>query len=192
MGYSLGARGIGVVKNIAIILLVGLLIVGGFYMDHILATQSRYEARLAAANDEIVQLTELAEANKFYFYYIRPREQQFGIDKLDSFLSDKQWLQYYERGAFDCSHMSAYLEYKLENVGFNTLIVLGPTPWDPETSHAWLLVETSPGEYMPVEATYPSIVWWGDPYFDNYYTYDHIFETIQEALDYWYEEFRWW
>ena len=45
---------------------------------------------------------------------------------------------------------------------------------------------------MPVEATEYSVVWWDSPYFDNYFEYDSLFETIHDALNYSYGEFDWW
>lgn len=58
--------------------------------------------------------------------------------------------------------------------------------------HTWLLVETSPGKYMPVEATQISVVYWNHPDFNSYYKYTRRFETIQDALAYNYDEFDWW
>ncbi len=137
-------------------------------------------------------LTQAAEDNKFYFYYIKP-EQEFGVDNLDSFIRQINWNKKpYQENVFDCSEMSAALERKLEDAGFHTKIAMGKTPGKPETSHAWLLVETSPNKYMPVEATIPSVIWWLTPYFDDYFKYEGSFETIQEALKYSSTEFDWW
>ena len=87
--------------------------------------------------------------------------------------------------------MSAYLEMRLENEGYHTIIVAGESPFS-DGRHAWLLVETNEERYMPVEATEWKIIYWQDPCFDNYFEYDHEFETIQDALDYNYEEYNWW
>ena len=127
---------------------------------------------------------------QFYFYYVEP-EQKFGVYELDDELYGWEWYIPYEEGVFDCSEMSAYLEWYLENEGWNTIIVVGDSPFGPGF-HAWLLVETSEGKYMPVESTTAEIVWWDDPYFDNYWIYDYTFETIQDALDYYETEFDWW
>jgi len=45
---------------------------------------------------------------------------------------------------------------------------------------------------MPVETTNLEVVLWSSPYFDNYFEYDHSFETKQEALAYSETEFDWW
>jgi len=141
---------------------------------------------------QLEYLQWIAEENSFDFYYASLAEQRFGVDDLAEYLDRWQWIDgTYVEGVFDCSEMSAYIEWKLENEGYNTIIVAGTSPWG-GGYHAWLLVETSEGHYMPVEATEYDIVYWSDPYFDNYFTYDHQFETIQDALEYSYEEFDWW
>jgi len=89
--------------------------------------------------------------------------------------------------------MSVFLEWYLENEGFHTKIITGISPDDSGVKHAWLLVETSDGKYMPVEATQWSVVYWDSPYFDNYFEYGLMeFENIQEAIAYAPEEFDWW
>jgi hypothetical protein len=87
--------------------------------------------------------------------------------------------------------MSAYIEWRLENEGYHTIIVCGDAPFG-GGYHAWLLVETSDDGYMPVEATTYDMVDWYDSYFDEYFEYDYSFETIHGALDYSQTEFDWW
>ena len=150
--------------------------------------------------DELVQnygelvdnCMEYAEEAHFTFYYASVAKQRYGVDDLDEYLNRWEWIEgAYETGEFDCSEMSAYLEWRLENEGYNTVIVAKTTP-GVFSEHAWLLVETSAGEYMPVEATTYEIVYWGHPQFDDYFVYDYEFETIQEALEYGPTEFDWW
>jgi hypothetical protein len=131
-----------------------------------------------------------ANAARFDFYYVQP-EQRYGVDELDNYLKNSEWISPYQKSTFDCSGMSAYLEWDLENQGFRAVIVAGSSPFG-SGRHAWLLVETSVDAYMPVEATTGEVVWWSSPYFDNYFVYDHRFETIQEALAYSETEFDWW
>lgn len=141
---------------------------------------------------EISNLRQTAEENRFEFYYASLARQRFGVYDLDEYLDRWEWIEgSYVKGVFDCSEMSAYIEWRLENEGYNTYIVCGESPWG-GGYHAWLLVETSEGAYMPVEATEYDIVWWSDPYFDNYFEYDYLFETIHDALDYSQSEFDWW
>jgi outer membrane murein-binding lipoprotein Lpp len=141
---------------------------------------------------EIQAQEEEVERVKFKFYYASLTKQRYGVSGLEEYLNRWQWTEgAYVAGEFDCSEMSAYLEWKLENEGYNTLIVTGDSPFG-LGKHAWLLVQTSVEGYMPVEATTYSIIYWSDIYFDNYFVYDHQFENIQEALDYSPNEFDWW
>ena len=126
---------------------------------------------------------------QFSFYYVE-QEQKFGVYDLEDELDGLEWIEPYQEGVFDCSEMSAYLEWYLENEGWHAKIVVGDSPSG--RRHAWLLVETSEGKYMPVESTSIGVVWWSDPNFDNYFNYDHSFETIQEALAYNESDFDWW
>lgn len=133
---------------------------------------------------------EGVDAGKFSFYYCKP-EQKYGVNELADWLSKWEWIKPYQAGVYDCSEMSAYLEWKLENEGWHTFIVAGNCPFA-SGKHAWLLVETSTGKYMPVESTDISVVMWDDPNYDKYFEYDKEFETIQEALKYSESEFDWW
>jgi len=130
------------------------------------------------------------ESGKFDFYYIKP-EQKYGVYDLSDWLNRWKWIKPYQEGVFDCSEMSAYLEWKLENEGWHTKIIVGDSPFG-SGQHAWLLVETSNGKYMPVESTNMAVLLWDSPHFDNYFKYDRSFETIQDALKYSETEFDWW
>lgn len=137
-------------------------------------------------------LRQIVEENKFMFYYASLAKQRYGVDGLEEYLDRWQWSEgAYTEDVFDCSEMSAYLEWRLENEGYHTIIAVGEKP-SGKGYHAWLLVETSAGHYMPVEATTYDLVTWEDQSFHKYFIYDHIFETIQDALEYSYEEFDWW
>jgi len=131
-----------------------------------------------------------SENASFFFYYVQPEEQKFGVHNLDNELDGLEWAQPYEAGVFDCTKMTAYLERYLENQGWHAKIVVGEAPFG-SGGHAWLLVETSEGKYMPVESTKIEIVWWSDPHFHNYWIYDHKFETIRQALSYSETAFDW-
>jgi len=151
------------------------------------------EGELSALNVAHDQLETTAEENKFLFYYVSLKEEQYSISKLEASLSQWQWKkEAYKLHVFDCSEMSAALEWVLENDGFHTIIVTGDSPDGKEGKHAWLLVEVVSGQYMPVEATTSSIIYWANPYFNNYFKYDQEFETIHEALAYSHIEFDWW
>jgi hypothetical protein len=141
---------------------------------------------------EVEELKGYVEDAKFTFYYATRSEQRYGVDDLAEYIDRWEWIEgTYEAGEIDCSEMSAYLEWELENEGYHTVIVAKTTPGG-LSNHAWLLIETSAGEYMPVEATNYQVVYWEHPQFDDYFVYDYEFETIQEALEYGPTEFDWW
>lgn len=141
---------------------------------------------------EIQALEEEVERAEFQFYYASLAKQRYGVSDLEEYLNRWEWTEgAYVADEFDCSEMSAYLEWKLENEGYNTVIVTGDSPFG-VGKHSWLLVQTSTEGYMPLESTTYSIVYWWDVYFDNYFEYDHQFESIQEALAYSPNEFDWW
>ena len=172
--------------------LVVILAVSNFWFYTELQSQTSLRVR---AYDGYVADREYAnlegEKALFFFYYVKPEEQKFGVYDLDNELDGLEWTQPYEEGVFDCTEMTAYLERYLENHGWHAKIVVGDAPFG-SGGHAWLLVETSEGKYMPVESTKIEIVWWSDPNFDNYWTYDHKFETISQALSYSENGFDWW
>jgi len=72
------------------------------------------------------------------------------IDSLSRQQTGYGWVGLYERDVFDCSEMSACLEYILENKGFTTDIAGGKTP---NGNHAWIVVYSSSGEEYYVEST---------------------------------------
>jgi hypothetical protein len=156
--------------------------------------QNQIDLRARAYNGDILysEYPNLeGEKAPFFFYYVKPEEQKFGVYNLDSELDGLEWSQPYEEGVFDCGKMAAYLERYLENRGWHAKIVVGDAP-SGSGRHAWLIVETSEGKYMPVESTEIEIVWWSDPNFGKYLRYDQKFETIIQALSYSQTAFDWW
>ena len=149
----------------------GQTLVRGSLLGRVTAT-GKYKLSLSAASDG--SETPIAVAS----------------EAVDASAADKK-TTIYVSGEFDCSQMSAFVERKLENEGYHTVIVTGEAPFG-DGKHAWLLVETTEGKYMPVEATIYSIIYWSSPYFDEYFEYEFKFETINEALQYSPSEFNWW
>jgi len=140
---------------------------------------------------QIQSYKKATEEAKFNFYYV-PMDQRYGVNDLQDYLQRWKWKEgAFVEHKFDCSQMSAHIEWKLENEGFNTVIAAGDSPTG-DGRHAWLLVETTEGKYTPVEATSYSIVNRSNPYFKKYYVYEHQFETIHDALRYSRTEFTWW
>lgn len=119
----------------------------------------------------------------------------------------------YEENIFDCSETSAYLEWALENAGFDANIVVGPFPQDSTgDSHAWVIVNTTDYQ-VAVEAAgltskqrsvylswgrVPGVVYGDDKLIsgsENYYNgYDDTFKNIYLAIRGFgrLQEWNWW
>lgn len=117
----------------------------------------------------------------------------------------------YEENVFDCSESAAYVEWALENAGFDAYIAVGPTPWDPTSGyHAWVIVDfIEYGEKyrVAIEATaltggyhgpsgttlfqnIPSVVV-GNNYYEGYDdTFQNIYQAIRQRVSV--EEWNWW
>jgi hypothetical protein len=187
-------------RNLKVVGIVSAILIVVLFLGFI-ASALAYMEMLDNVNEELneeldeleASISELVRNATFVFYYSSQCEQRYGVDDLESYLNRWQWIEgTYVRDKFDCSEMSAYLEMRLENEGYHTIIVVGQSPSNIYVKHCWLLVETNSGEYMPVEATQYELVKWNNPYFDSYFEYEHSFETIFDALDYNYNEFDWW
>ena len=163
-----------------------------YEVDWLQTVTAQQQEEIESKDIQISNLDYEVDRVEFHFYYASLTKQRYGVSDLEEYLNRWQWTEEaYVADEFDCSEMSAYLEWKLENEGYNTVIVTGDSPFG-VGKHAWLLVQTSTEGYMPVESTTYSIVYWSDIYFDDYFVYDHEFENIQEALDYSPNEFDWW
>ncbi len=118
---------------------------------------------------------------------------------------DTDWAALYKVNEFDCSEMSGMLEDYLEDLGFDTYILVAEISgrdwatalnieierligWidDGKLYHAWLAVRVV-DEYMGVEATIP-----GDSQYYGIYRYQEIYGDVDEAerampgqFDYW-------
>lgn len=119
----------------------------------------------------------LLNRNGFAEYYIY-HKRVYGIDKLREVLTIR-WLKAYEVNFFDCSEMSAFLEYWLENKGFNTDIVS-------DRSHSWVIVETEPGIWTHVESTSSA------PYVINERPYNDRYKDIFQAIKSSPADYDWW
>ena len=163
-----------------------------YEIDWLQTVTTQQQEEIESKDVQISNLDYEVDRVKFLFYYASLTEQRYEVSDLEEYLNRWEWTEEaYVADEFDCSEMSAYLEWKLENEGYNTVIVTGDSP-SGGGKHAWLLVQTSTDGYMPVEPTTYSIVYWSDIYFDDYFVYDYEFENIQEALDYSPNEFDWW
>lgn len=150
-------------------------------------------------------------------YYSNSAASNNSYEDLSNFLNYAFYLpKNYKLGVFDCSEAASYLEWVLQNNGYNAKIAVGPTPWAESGYHAWVLVETDKG----VAAIEPTVLTGGvERLFDslnsiinnsargviyynhndqtskNYYeSYTEVFDDITEAVKYskTTEEWNWW
>jgi len=141
---------------------------------------------------QVISAYKQAQENTFALYYDPLQEQRYDETHLQECLNRWQWIKSaYEENVFDCSEMSAYLEMKLENEGFHTIMAWGESP-NGEGHHTWLLVEISPEKYIPIEATSVKLINSNNKFYNEYFDYEHTFENIQEAIEYYYEDYNWW
>jgi uncharacterized protein YoxC len=177
--------------------------------------QSSYNS-LNAENNQLRNLLDLYEKVP-HSYYSSGNFFHHGntYNELCSFLMWEFTLpRGYELGVFDCSEASSYLEWALENAGFNAYIAVGPTPWSQGSGyHAWVIAFTTDNYRVPIEATAltggfnllslfmlrtPGIVYSQDPLipgWQNYYGgYDRLFKNIYEAVRAYgsVQEWNWW
>ena len=100
-----------------------------------------------------------------------------------------EWVDSYEANGWDCSQMSAFMEWQLENEGFDAVIACDET-------HAWVLTDINgDGQYIALECTGRYVVWIDSLYPDtDYYNpsegyCEDIYELVQKyGLDDW----NWW
>jgi len=159
--------------------------------------------QLEAENTNLRQLLEQYEEVPHDYYYSGAFAYHSNTYRELCHFLDYEFVspRSYELDVFDCSESSSYLEWALENAGFNAWIAVGPTPWDPSSGrHAWLIVYTK--EYrVAIESTAltgwdkffsiflfrtPGIVYTDDllvPGWQNYYAgYDRLYKNIYEAV----------
>ncbi|MEM2174307.1 MAG: hypothetical protein QXI58_01590 [Candidatus Micrarchaeia archaeon] len=115
----------------------------------------------------------------------------------------------YKVGIFDCSESSAFIEWVLEDAGYDAYIAVGPAPWDPKAGyHAWVLAYTTDGYVAAIECTITTsarswielellsygIIYGNDPNADGYYKgYDKKLKNIYIAIrDSTIFEWNWW
>lgn len=136
------------------------------------------------------------------------------VEKLDGILRDIgliawrqfkcDWASLYHVNVFDCSEMSAFLEYILENKGFTTKIAVGGTELG---NHAWLFVYFGGNEWQPVESTGPLRpgplgIMLNDAVskalgikkisYHDYFSPKYVYDTIYEAETALPGDFDWW
>lgn len=166
-------------------------------------------SELQTENERLRELLEQYENVPHGYYSTRqfPYHQNT-LEELYVFLDYEFGLPTnYKLGIFDCSESATYVEWALENSGFDAVIAVGPIPWDPDAGyHAWVLVYFLNDTMIALEPTALTgdfspttfgIVGWEDPLnpaWQNYYEgYDTLLENIYQAIqDSGRWEWNWW
>lgn len=125
----------------------------------------------------------------------------WGLDgeNVYEYLDNIEWTTEYERNAFDCSQMAAYLEWRLTNCGYN-VVIRGADVEGEDYGHAWILMEFSEGWLAyectglywvyPDKATAESYVRDDVYYYESsYYTAGVSYESIYDIWNY-YKQFN--
>lgn len=137
---------------------------------------------------DLEQQVQTAQRARFDFYYTPVSMPRRSLNELQTYLSMFNWIpERYSAGYFDCSEICAYMEWSLENVGFDTTIWVDDA-FDGGQGHAWLSV----GGCGFVEATVPRVILPGDRNFEAYLRCDYAFKDITEAFVASPGEFDWW
>lgn len=114
-----------------------------------------------------------------------------GIDPYVWLGSLDRWDKGYTRNSWDCSKMTAYMEWALENAGVEAKIQAG-------YGHAWLLVwRTDKEEWWAYECVGLRWIhpWTGGNYYNPQHTYDDMHELRKACIDhvvYFAQEWCWW
>lgn len=114
-------------------------------------------------------------------------------------------LKPYTRNTYDCSEMSAYTEWKLENLGFNSKICTADNFRGSDVGHAWIMVDLERTRPCYIETTsmsntvgvpYGTIIRGNDKdkeQYENYSRYDNIYDNIYEVIvDRSISDYDWW
>jgi hypothetical protein len=131
---------------------------------------------------------------------------------MQEYLSNSHWVEDYEENSWDCSQMAAYMEFMLENCGYNVVIREADVAGE-QYGHAWILVEFKEG-WLAYECTerywvYPNeavarsydpygYVYWNPSMYDAGVQYDTIYDVWEYCR--WYsngeeaflQEYGWW
>ena len=137
--------------------------------------------------DDIIKIEEPLSISEKYGipepYYLDVEKGNKNISELIETLKEIKYPHGYKETVFDCSEMSAYTEWYLENKGFNTVICANET-W----GHAYVRADIN-GQIVNIECIPPIRI-------TDYEKYNHPEDTyanISEALDSNYPwEFDWW
>ena len=105
-----------------------------------------------------------------------------GVSFRDFLATHLEWRIPYQYGFFDCTEMTAAIEWLAESTGHDARITCS-------AMHCWVQIQLEDGNYYYYEAV--QLVWVDDA---GYYTHPYVFEDIAEALAFvpWEGQFAWW
>ena len=111
-------------------------------------------------------------------------EHRNTVEDLKAFLSKLKIPHKYERGVFDCSEISAYVEWALEDAGFDAYIVLAE-------DHAWNMVKVAGATYYIDISSEKPYIFKSDK---RYPKIVKVFKNIYEVVGYYHsvKEWDWW
>ena len=128
-------------------------------------------------------------------YYLHKARFQNTPDEVKRLLG-KGFLTPYQCSLFDCSEMAAYIEWKLECHNI-TAYIATKDDWRDGYGHAWVIVSLRSGRSLAIEPTVSAAE--GSlgaemiTYDSEYFVYDHLFEDIYGAAEFFgVEEWDWW
>jgi len=115
------------------------------------------------------------------------------VEDLRTFLSNLKLPHKYERGVFDCSEISAYVEWALEDAGFDAYIVLGEVDFggDNRGTHAWDMVKVAGATYYIDMSSGKPHIFKSDK---HHLKIIKVFKNVYEAVEYYrsVKEWDWW
>jgi hypothetical protein len=147
-----------------------------------------YDIDTVIANDvdNVIKIEEPLSISEKYGipepYYFEVAEKE-NISELREVLKGIKHPHSYEECVFDCSEMSAYTEWFLENNGFNTSILANGS-W----GHAWISCSVE-GSNVNIECIPPVHIASSERYNHPEYIYVDIFEALDSNYPW---EFDWW
>lgn len=169
--------------------------------------QSNYQ-NIESENKRITNLlNQYEKVPNGYYTTSSFRKHDNTFSELQKFLLNEFELpKGYVLNIFDCSESSAYLEWALDNAGFDADIVTGKTPWGGDGYHAWVIAHNTDmtaaveataltGGYLRKLSGRDGIVRGGDLGANNYYNgYDNSFKNIYLAVKGYgtTEQWNWW
>ena len=136
--------------------------------------------------DDVIKIEESLSFSKKYGipepYYLDVKKGTKNISELREVLKGIKYPHSYEISVFDCSEMSSYAEWFLENKGFDTVICTNKT-W----GHAYVRTGIN-GQNINIECIPPVRI-------TNYWKYNHSedrYTDIYEAISDYPWQFDWW